>query len=172
MGRILLLCVLMLGLAASCTTGSSRSSSGAYRISDRDAPEVQYRMLDSVNFLRQSSGASALRLDARLTAAAQQHADDIARQKRAWPFGSDGSNPYDRVARSGFAGVLVSEVYSQSAESEMETLTAWIENQAWGPAILDPDATDMGFAWHQESSGIIWWVLVLGQSTGVAQPAI
>lgn len=172
MGRTILLCMLALGLMAGCESGPSGSSSGGYKLSERDRPEVQYRMLDSVNFLRQSAGASALRLDARLTAVAQDHADDISRQQRAWPFGSDGANPYERLARSGYVGSLVSEMYSQSFESEMETLTAWIEDQAWGPAILDPDATDMGFAWHQDPSGMIWWVMVLGQSGGITQPAI
>ena len=31
--------------------------------------------------------------------------------------------------------------------------------------IMDPAATDMGFAWLQEANGKIWWVLVLGAET-------
>lgn len=172
MGRTILLCALAMGLLAGCETGPTRTDSGIYKISDRDRATVQYRMLDSVNFLRQSSGAAPLQLNERLNAAAQSHADDISRQQRAWPFGSDGSNPYQRVVRSGYAGELVSEVYSQSYESEMETLTAWVEDQAWGPEILDPDATDMGFSWHQDASGIIWWVLVLGKANAMGVPSI
>lgn len=172
MGRTILFCALALGLLAGCETGPAVNSAGIYTLSERDRATVQYRMLDSVNFLRQSSGAAPVQLNERLNGAAQSHADDLSNQQRAWPFGSDGSNPYERLARSGYAGTLVSEVYSQSYESEMETLTAWIEDQAWGPEILNPDATDIGFAYHQDASGIIWWVLILGQAGGLGQPAI
>lgn len=167
MGRIGLFCVMMLGLLAGCESGPTRDKTGIYRLDERDRPTVEYRMLDSVNFLRQSAGAAPLQLDARLSSAAQVHAQDMSRQQRPWPFGSDGSNPYERVARSGFAGELVSEVYAQSYESEMQTLTAWVEDQAWGPSILDPEATHMGFAWQQDPSGLIWWVLVLGKAGGL-----
>jgi hypothetical protein len=30
--------------------------------------------------------------------------------------------------------------------------------------ILDPRATDLGFAWFQEPNGKIWWTLVLGDA--------
>lgn len=167
MRRFSALAILVAVALAGCTGGTGVDSSGIYRISDRDAAEVQYRMLDSVNFLRQSAGAPPLQLDARLSSAAQTHANDMSRQQRAWAFGSDGSNPYQRVARAGYAGSLVAEVYSQSYESELQTLTAWIEDQAWGPALLDPDATDVGIAWRQDASGLIWWAMTLGNSSGL-----
>ncbi len=154
------------GVLAACGGGPARDQSGIYRISDRDVADVQYRMLDSINFLRQAAGAAPLTLDVRLVNAAQAQAVDMSRQQRAWPFGADGSNPYQRVARSGYGGELAAEVYSQSYETEMETLTAWIEDQAWGPAILDPEATDMGFAWQQDPNGLTWWVLTLGTRSG------
>jgi len=28
--------------------------------------------------------------------------------------------------------------------------------------ILDPKATTMGIAWHQDSNGKIWWVQLIG----------
>jgi len=30
--------------------------------------------------------------------------------------------------------------------------------------LLDPNATEMGIAWFQESNGKIWWTLVLANS--------
>lgn len=163
MGRFGAIFAIFLLVLAGCTGGTSRDSSGIYRISDRDRAEIQYRVLDSVNYLRQSAGAAPLTLDARLTSAAQTQANDMSRQQRAWPFGSDGSNPYERVARSGYGGSFITEMYSQSYETELETVTAWMQDKAWGPALLDPDATDMGFAWRQDSNGLTWWALTLGQ---------
>ncbi len=157
----------LLAVAAlvACAPGPQVSNSGVYLLSPRDSAEVQYRMLDSVNALRAGVGAPPVALNGALTAAAETHARDMSRQQRAWPFGSDGSSPYVRVRRSGFTGTLVAEAYSQTFETELETLAAWIDSGVWGDALLDPAATDMGFGWKQDNSGLIWWAIVLGDRT-------
>ncbi len=40
--------------------------------------------------------------------------------------------------------------------------------------VLDPNATELGFAWFQESSGKIWWTMVTGTqaATPVAVAAV
>jgi uncharacterized protein YkwD len=157
-----LLTVFLIGLSACAPTGPSVTSDGVYRIRADDIADVQYRMLDSVNALRAGAGVAPVALDARLTAAAETHAQDMSRQQRAWPFGSNGSSPYDRVARSGYQGALVAEMYAQTFETELDTLAAWVDDGAWGDEILNPEATDMGFAWQQDSTGLLWWVIVLG----------
>lgn len=150
---------LMLG---ACATGPAVKE-GIYHIRAEDTAEIQYRMLDAVNALRTGAGRSPLTLNAQLTAAAETHARDMSRQVRAWPFGSDGSSPYARVARAGYSGEFVGEIYSQSFETELETLTAWVQDPAWKGEVLSPDATEMGFGWHQDRSGLIWWVLNFGR---------
>lgn len=163
MNRLLIpIVALGLSLAACAPTGPAVDTAGVYKIRSSDTAEIQYRMLDSVNSLRAGVGAQALVLNGALTAAAETHAGDMSRQNRAWPFGSNGSSPYDRVSNAGFGGFLVSEVYAQTFETELETLAAWVEDGAWGDAILNPQATDMGFGWKQDSSGLIWWDIVLG----------
>jgi hypothetical protein len=73
----------------------------AYKISNRDTGKIQFRMLDSVNALRNASGRAPVELNAQLNAAAATHSQDMARQNRPWHFGSDGSSPIDRIARVG-----------------------------------------------------------------------
>lgn len=138
---------------------------GVYRIRDSERSEIQFRVLDAVNALRQGAGVQPLQLNASLNAAAFTHALDMSRQARAWPFGSDGSSPYERVIRAGYSGDLTGELYSQSFETELETLTAWIDDPIWGRELLNPDANAMGFGWHQDNTGLIWWVLNTGDST-------
>lgn len=162
MYRVLTSLLLSCLLLAGCATGPAVDGAGVYRIRASDKDDITYRMLDSVNALRQGAGAPPVQLSSELTAAAETHARDMSRQQRAWPFGSDGSSPYQRVARSGYPGQLVAEVYAQTFETELETLAAWVDSGAWGDVILDPAATDMGFAWQQDSSGLIWWEIVLG----------
>ncbi len=133
-----------------------------YRIRASDEDNVKFRMLDSVNALRQAAGAPQLQLDARLTAAAATHARDMSVQNRPWHFGSDGSSPIDRVRRSGYSGELVGENISETYETETETLAAWMDDPASRSVILDPRARAMGFDWFQEPNGKLWWTLVTG----------
>lgn len=133
-----------------------------YRIRSTDTGRIQFRMLDAINALRQASGAPALELNARLNAAAATHARDMSVQNRPWHFGSDGSSPITRIQRAGYSGRLVGEAISETYETELETLGAWMEAPNTRTVILDASAREMGFSWFQEPNGKIWWNLVLG----------
>mgnify|MGYP003624324565 CR=1 FL=1 len=134
----------------------------AYRISARDTGKIQFRMLDSINALRAAADAPQVALNANLNAAAATHSKDMANQNRPWHFGSDGSSPIDRIARVGYSGGLVGETISETYESELETLAAWMEQPDTRRVLMSPDARNMGFAWFQEPNGKIWWTLVMG----------
>jgi uncharacterized protein YkwD len=136
-----------------------------YRIGRGDTAKIQFRMLDSVNALRNAAGRSSLTFDSKLNAAAATHARDMSIQNRPWHFGSDGSSPIDRVNRVGFDGRLIGENISETYETELETLGAWMEKPDTRRVILDPEADRMGFSWYQEDNGKIWWVMVIGSGS-------
>ena len=133
-----------------------------YRIAPGDAARVQFRALDSVNTLRAQARLSPLQLDAQLNAAAETHSRDMSRQARPWHFGSDGSSPIERVARAGYRGQMRGELISETFESELETINAWMADPDTRTVLMDPAARDLGFAWYQEPSGKLWWTLVTG----------
>jgi uncharacterized protein YkwD len=135
---------------------------GRYDIKPGDEAAIQYRMLDSVNALRKTAGARALQLNAQLNAAAATHSRDMAVQNRPWHFGSDGSSPLDRVKRTGYPLTMRGENISETFETELETLSAWMAQGDTRDVVLDPLAADLGFAWYQESNGKIWWTLITG----------
>lgn len=139
-----------------------------YNIGDEAA--VQFRVLDSVNAVRSAAGAPQLSFSAELNAAAATHSRDMATQNRPWHFGSDGSSPIDRARRAGYAGTVLGENISETYETEVETLTAWMAQPDTRDVITDPNARDLGFAWYQEPSGKIWWTLLTGNG-GTAGPA-
>lgn len=141
-----------------------------YRIRPRDEAAVQFRMLDSVNAVRARAGVAPVQLDSRLNAAAATHARDMSVQNRPWLFGSDGSSPLDRARRVGFTGRLLGENISESYETELQTLAAWMGQPDTRTVILDPDARFMGFAWFQENAGKLWWTLNMGSDPAVTQP--
>lgn len=156
-----------LGLAA-CGGGQTalgpdgRPVPGVYKISSFEENKITYRMLDSVNELRAAAGAGPLELNPQLTAAAATHSRDMHAQNRPWHFGSDGSSPLDRVVRTGYPGTMLGENISETFETELETLAAWMQEADTRDVILDPRARNLGFAWYQEPNGKLWWTLLTG----------
>ena len=136
-----------------------------YDLTSIDESTLQFRMLDSVNALRDSVGLTQLRMNAKLTAAAATHSRDMALQNRPWHFGSDGSSPLDRAKRVGYEKQFLGETISETYENEILTLTAWLEDDATRFVLMDEGATEMGFSWFQEPNGKIWWTLVTGGPT-------
>jgi uncharacterized protein YkwD len=141
-----------------------------YKIGPGDTGRLQLRMSDSVNALRQARGLPPLQLNANLNAAAATHARDMSVQNRPWHFGSDGSSPIQRAQRAGYAGTLLGELISETYETELETLAAWMEAPDTRAILLEPAAREMGFAFFQESNGKIWWTMNTG--SGVAEVQI
>ena len=174
LGRVAMLRIFSLVVAfavalAGCTapqdTGygpDGRPLPKVYKIRASDSSKIQYRMLDAVNSLRAASAAPPVELNSMLNAAAATHSRDMSVQNRPWHFGSDGSSPIDRVRRAGYLGHMLGENISETYETELETLAAWMDETGPREVILDKRAVNMGFSWYQDSSGKIWWTLVMG----------
>ncbi|MEM6306698.1 MAG: CAP domain-containing protein [Pseudomonadota bacterium] len=174
MVRAVLIGVIVTIMAACSSGGVALGPDGKplarlYRISPGDTGRVQFSLLDGMNSLRQVAGLSPVQLNPYLNAAAATHARDMSVQNRPWHFGSDGSSPIDRVNRAGYPGQLLGENISETYESELETLGAWMQTPDTRNVILNPDARDLGFAWFQEPNGKIWWTLITGDG-GVTAP--
>ncbi|MEO1948910.1 serine protease [Thioclava sediminum] len=133
-----------------------------YNITASDRSVIPQRVLESVNSLRSARGAAPLVLNDALTTAALAHSKDMAAQNRPWHWGSDGSSPLSRAQRAGYPGQVLGENISETYETEMETLSAWMKVADTRDVILNPAATQMGFSWYQEPSGKIWWTMVTG----------
>ncbi len=169
MTRLLTLCLAAILVLAGCTSPTpsplgpdGRPLPKAYAIKPGDEARITYSMVDSINSLRSAKGAAPLTLNPLLTAAAATHSRDMAVQNRPWHFGSDGSSPLLRVQRTGYQGRMLGENISETYETELETLGAWMELADTRAVVLDPAARDVGFAWFQEPGGKIWWTLVTG----------
>lgn len=133
-----------------------------YSITPKDAQAIPYRVLDSINALRSAKGAQPLMLNAQLNAAAATHSRDMSVQNRPWHFGSDGSSPLVRVQRAGYTGKFLGELISETYETEVEVVSAWMKQADTRDILMDARASQMGFAWYQEPGGKIWWTLLTG----------
>jgi len=156
--------------AGACTTGGGSVQLGPdgkpvpqiYRIDAATSGNIPFRFLDSINTLRAAKGLSALTYSSQLNAAAETHSRDMSLQNRPWHFGSDGSSPLVRVQRVNYPGRLVGENISETYQTELETLSAWMQQPDTRAVIMEPAARELGFSWFQEDNGKIWWTMVTG----------
>lgn len=137
-----------------------------YRIGPNDAPRVRQRMQDGINTMRAQNGLAPLTGSLELASAGATHAQDMSFQQRPWHWGSDGSSPILRAQRAGYQGAFIGELISETFETEIETVNAWMVEPETRQVILDPRATDVGVGWHQDENGKLWWTVVLGERAG------
>jgi uncharacterized protein YkwD len=149
------------GYGASALSPTSRSG-GVYRINEAQTRAIPFRALDAVNAIRRAAGLTQLQFSAELNAASLTHSRDMSAQNRPWHFGSDGSSPLLRAQRVGYRGVFLGELISETFETELQTISAWMKDPSTRAVLMDPSALEMGFAWFQEENGKIWWTMMTG----------
>ncbi len=120
--------------------------------------------LKLINQYRKKKGLSAVKLEATLTKIAKTHSRDLAKHDRISHFGSDGSNPWDRVERSGYGPQLAAENVGTGQLSIREVMQGWKESPGHNKNLLLPDARDIGIAlvYDPRTEYKTFWTLVLG----------
>ena len=137
------------------------NTSSTYWISKSKAAKIHTKVLDAVNEHRVENDLYEISLSEELNLIAKAHSRDMYEQDRAWHFGSDGSSPLDRLLSSGYSGKFIGENVSETFEDDFNTLDVWMTIPLSASIILDPNATQMGIAWHQDANGKIWWVQLI-----------
>ncbi len=150
------------GAGAPSLGASSTRRTGIYKITDAQAQAIPFRALDAINAVRTRASLPVLQFSAELNAASLTHSRDMSVQNRPWHFGSDGSSPLLRAQRVGYTRPFLGELISETFETELQTINAWLQDPKTRGVILDPAAAYLGFAWYQESNGKIWWTLMTG----------
>jgi len=117
-----------------------------------------------INDYRKKHGLKPLLLNPELTAAAKAHSRDLARWDRISHYGSDGSNPLDRVKRTGYNPRLAAENVGTGQATFEEVLEGWKASPGHNKNLLMADARHMGIALVQDPKTEFktFWTLVLG----------
>jgi uncharacterized protein YkwD len=144
-----------------------KAPSGA--LADRDYTATSLnpeRARDLVNQYRHEKGLKPLRLNPELSEAAKEHSRDLAKWDRISHYGSDGSNPWDRVKRAGYRARLAAENVGTGQVSFDEVLRGWKESPGHNKNLLLGDAQEMGLALVQDPKTEFksFWTLVIGSS--------
>jgi uncharacterized protein YkwD len=119
---------------------------------------------DLINAYRRQHRLKPLKLNIELTNAAKGHSKDLARWDRISHYGSDGSNPSDRLKRSGYNARVAAENVGTGQTTFDEVLKAWRASPGHNKNLLLRDAEHMGIALVQDSKTEFktFWTLVVG----------
>lgn len=136
-------------------------------LSDRDYTATKLdpdAVRELVNLYRKQNGLKPLTLNTALSEAAKNHSRDLAKWDRISHFGSDGSNPWDRVKRTGYNARLAAENVGTGQVTIEEVFKGWKESPGHNKNLLLADAEHMGIALvHEPKSEFkTFWTLVLG----------
>ncbi len=136
-------------------------------LSDRDYTRTQLNAemaRDIVNGYRKEKGLKPVKLNPELTEAAKGHSRDLSKWDRISHYGSDGSNPWDRVKRSGYKARLAAENVGTGQIDFSEVMKGWKESPGHNKNLLLGDAEHMGIALVQDPKTEFksFWTLVLG----------
>jgi uncharacterized protein YkwD len=118
---------------------------------------------DIINAYRKQNGLKPLKLDTALTNAAKAHSRDLSKWDRISHYGSDGSNPWDRVKRVGYNARLAAENVGTGQATFEEVMKGWQESPGHNKNLLLADAEFMGIALVTEPGTEFksFWTLVL-----------
>jgi uncharacterized protein YkwD len=93
-----------------------------------------------------------LTLEARLTAAAQDHADDMHARGTMSHTGGDGSDPGQRIARTGYAAAGWGENVAAGYPSVEAVMAGWLGSDGHCANLMQPGFTEFGAG----ESGLYW----------------
>jgi uncharacterized protein YkwD len=142
-----------------------KAPSGALADRDYSATSLDPEIArDLINQYRHENGLKPLKLNATLTEAAKGHSRDLAKWDRISHYGSDGSNPWDRVKRTGYKPRLAAENVGTGQASFKEVLKGWKDSPGHNKNLLLADAREMGLALVQDPKTEFksFWTLVIG----------
>jgi uncharacterized protein YkwD len=126
------------------------------------APSVATQILTRVNAERAKAGCKAVVLDARLTAAAAGHAQDMATNNYFSHTSRDGRTFVDRIEAQGYP-VPRSENIAAGQPTVPAVMDAWMASAGHRANILDCSAVAMGAASANGGSYGIYWVQDFGR---------
>lgn len=122
-----------------------------------------------INEARAQFGRSSLNLVPELTAAAQQHVNDMAEFAYTGHLGSDGSTPAERLLWLRYPGGYAGEATAWGFEHPYQAVEFWVNSPPHRRIILNEFATDVGVGYTVDYSApnVWYWTAEFGQASGV-----
>ena len=122
-----------------------------------------------VNAYRAQKGLKPLRLNPKLSEAARRHSEDLAKSDRISHFGSDGSDAWERVRKTGYGARMTAENVGTGQQSVEEVFRGWQKSRDHNANLLLKDADEMGVAmvYNPDSQFKTFWTMVVASPKSV-----
>ena len=119
--------------------------------------------VEDLNSYRAAQGLGPVRLNDKLNAASQVHAEDMAKIGDATHSGSDGSSHADRVQRQGYYFSLAGENVASGQKSWPKVFKAWQDSPGHNENLLQDEATEFGVAlvYDPDSTYQTYWAMIM-----------
>lgn len=165
--------LLSIGVAALAGAALMSPASAADAVVGRQSSTaVQARVVQLVNVARSKArkcgsekfaAAPPLGASEDLDEAASRHARDMVKKNFFDHRGSDGSQPRDRVLRTGYKFQLTGENIALGPESAEEVVAGWLKSPGHCANIMEPRFRDIGVGVATgRGRGKIYWVQTFG----------
>jgi uncharacterized protein YkwD len=106
-------------------------------------------LLDGVNQQRAQHSLRPLVLEPRLLQSAAAKATDMLTRKYWAHYAPDGTSPWGFISRAGYAYEHAGENLAYGYPDAAATVDGWMHSQdGHRELVLNPDLTDVGFAWR------------------------
>ena len=137
-------------------------------VGSNERPTLIAELLREVNIHRELGGKPPLRLDNRLTAAAQKHAKNMSEIFFFDHLSPDGRGVVERVTEEGYPWGVIAENIGAGLSSPKSMVKAWMNSQDHRDNLLSGEFNDVGIGYSQplknesKLSHSHYWVLVFG----------
>ncbi|MFJ9822686.1 CAP domain-containing protein [Streptomyces sp. NPDC101151] len=109
-----------------------------------------------VNQERTRAGCGPLTMNARLTAASQNHSTDMVERGYFGHVSPDGKDPGERIAAAGYRWSTYGENIARGRQSPAEVMHAWMNSPGPRANILNCSFTQIGIGIRDAAGGPRW----------------
>lgn len=110
---------------------------------------------------RAAAGCGTVTVNAKLASAARLHSQDQAQHNTMSHTGSDGSSPWDRSKRAGYANAIGENV-AAGYRTPAAVMDGWMNSEGHRANILNCDARSIGVGLAYSSNGTPYWTQMFG----------
>jgi uncharacterized protein YkwD len=142
------------------SSARAKSAKSATTVAD-GMSAVEQRVVELTNAERAKYGCSPLRGDSRLAAAARGHSDDMALHNYFDHNSQDGTSPWDRMKRAGYAQPGAENI-AMGYPTADAVMNGWMNSLGHRANILNCRLRALGVGVHSGSGGGPWWTQDFG----------
>ena len=144
------------------STPTSKPSTTTPVTGGSKADQYAAKVLDITNDKRAAAGCKALKLNSKLTKAAQKHSEDMAAKNYFSHDSQDGRSPCDRMADAGYSFGAAAENIAMGQQSPSDVMSSWMNSAGHKANIVNCTYTEMGLG-YAVGNGSPYWTQTFGK---------